>query len=178
MDLFKAAMAGPGQGGLGATASGSNSGGGSSSTVSRENAAYLEAHPGVRAALNDFVSALLLEKPEVRPSVRLDAAADGVKTGLCASKPAGLLTPPPCVRQCHHQNTTQQQDVYEFAARHFSRAHTSHKDKLLRPLVICGPSGVGKGTLLNLLFQEFGGDFGFSVSHVRACLLLLGFGID
>lgn len=57
--------------------------------------------------------------------------------------------------------------MYEFAARHFSRAHSSHKDKLLRPLVICGPSGVGKGTLLNLLFKEFGSDFGFSVSHVR-----------
>jgi hypothetical protein len=70
-------------------------------------------------------------------------------------------------RRRHHP-----QDVYEFAARHFSRVHSSHKDKMLRPLVICGPSGVGKGTLLNLLFQEFGGDFGFSVSHVRFCVCM------
>lgn len=66
--------------------------------------------------------------------------------------------------------------MYEFAARHFSRAHSSHKDKLLRPLVICGPSGVGKGTLLNLLFKEFGSDFGFSVSHVRGFVWGVGWG--
>lgn len=39
------------------------------------------------------------------------------------------------------------------------------QDKALRPLVICGPSGVGKGTLINLLFKEFPEHFGFSVSH-------------
>jgi guanylate kinase len=36
----------------------------------------------------------------------------------------------------------------------------------LKPVVICGPSGVGKGTLIDLLFRRFPGDqFGFSVSH-------------
>jgi guanylate kinase len=34
-----------------------------------------------------------------------------------------------------------------------------------RPLVISGPSGVGKSTLLQRLFSEFPGKFGFSVSH-------------
>ncbi|KAH7927880.1 guanylate kinase [Leucogyrophana mollusca] len=33
------------------------------------------------------------------------------------------------------------------------------------PLVIFGPSGVGKGTLLKRLFAEFPDGFGFSVSH-------------
>ena len=33
------------------------------------------------------------------------------------------------------------------------------------PLVICGPSGVGKGTLIGKLLQSFPGTFGFSVSH-------------
>jgi len=33
------------------------------------------------------------------------------------------------------------------------------------PLVICGPSGVGKGTLIGKLLQDFPGTFGFSVSH-------------
>ena len=34
-----------------------------------------------------------------------------------------------------------------------------------RPVVVCGPSGVGKGTLLNRLMAEHPEDFGFSVSH-------------
>jgi guanylate kinase len=35
-----------------------------------------------------------------------------------------------------------------------------------RPVVICGPSGVGKGTLIELLMKQFPNDqFGFSVSH-------------
>ncbi|KAJ7539925.1 hypothetical protein O6H91_11G115300 [Diphasiastrum complanatum] len=33
------------------------------------------------------------------------------------------------------------------------------------PTVICGPSGVGKGTLINKLMEEFPNTFGFSVSH-------------
>eukprot|EP01112_Ceratiomyxa_fruticulosa_P023497 TRINITY_DN89_c0_g2_i1.p1 TRINITY_DN89_c0_g2~~TRINITY_DN89_c0_g2_i1.p1 ORF type:complete len:195 (+),score=39.26 TRINITY_DN89_c0_g2_i1:72-656(+) len=36
---------------------------------------------------------------------------------------------------------------------------------LLRPLVIAGPSGVGKGTLIKRLMDEFPSSFGFSVSH-------------
>ncbi|RJE25630.1 guanylate kinase [Aspergillus sclerotialis] len=34
-----------------------------------------------------------------------------------------------------------------------------------RPVVISGPSGTGKSTLLKKLFKEFPGVFGFSVSH-------------
>jgi len=36
---------------------------------------------------------------------------------------------------------------------------------LLRPLVLSGPSGVGKSTLLHRLFAEFPDNFGFAVSH-------------
>lgn len=35
----------------------------------------------------------------------------------------------------------------------------------LRPLVVVGPSGVGKGTLIQRLMAAFPGRFGFSVSH-------------
>jgi hypothetical protein len=35
----------------------------------------------------------------------------------------------------------------------------------LAPLVICGPSGVGKGTLIKRLLKEHSEHFGFSVSH-------------
>jgi guanylate kinase len=34
------------------------------------------------------------------------------------------------------------------------------------PVVFCGPSGVGKGTLIDMLMKRFPNDqFGFSVSH-------------
>jgi guanylate kinase len=32
-------------------------------------------------------------------------------------------------------------------------------------VVVAGPSGVGKGTLINKLMEDFPGKFGFSVSH-------------
>lgn len=32
------------------------------------------------------------------------------------------------------------------------------------PLVVVGPSGVGKGTLINMLMQKYPAQFGFSVS--------------
>lgn len=34
-----------------------------------------------------------------------------------------------------------------------------------QPVVICGPSGVGKGTLINMLMKDYPNAFGFSVSH-------------
>jgi guanylate kinase len=35
----------------------------------------------------------------------------------------------------------------------------------LRPIVMSGPSGVGKSTILKKLFADFPNKFGFSVSH-------------
>ncbi|XP_018336360.1 guanylate kinase-like [Agrilus planipennis] len=35
----------------------------------------------------------------------------------------------------------------------------------LRPLVLCGPSGTGKSTLLKKLLEDYPNTFGFSVSH-------------
>mmetsp|Transcript_8419 Transcript_8419/g.15885 ORF Transcript_8419/g.15885 Transcript_8419/m.15885 type:complete len:329 (+) Transcript_8419:69-1055(+) len=46
--------------------------------------------------------------------------------------------------------------------------HKTSKDGLvLQPLVVCGPSGVGKGTIIQKYMQELGGSilFGFTVSH-------------
>ena len=42
-----------------------------------------------------------------------------------------------------------------------------------RPLVVSGPSGVGKSTLLKRLFERHGDKFGFSVSRACSALLLL-----
>lgn len=41
----------------------------------------------------------------------------------------------------------------------------SIRPDFLRPLVLSGPSGVGKSTLLKRLFDEFPDKFGFSVSR-------------
>ena len=52
----------------------------------------------------------------------------------------------------------------------FGFAVTAHRLKSasimsLRPVVFCGPSGVGKGTLIEKIMKKFPGAFGFSVSH-------------
>ncbi|WFD26597.1 guanylate kinase [Malassezia nana] len=40
----------------------------------------------------------------------------------------------------------------------------------LRPIVLCGPSGVGKSTLIRRLFDEYPNRFGFSVSHTTRAI--------
>lgn len=40
---------------------------------------------------------------------------------------------------------------------------SSHK--VLNAIIVCGPSGVGKGTLLKRLFDDHGSRFAYSVSH-------------
>jgi len=57
------------------------------------------------------------------------------------------------------------EDVEEYARSYFKERKTGPKSDLHAPLVIVGPSGVGKGTLINRLMQEFSDHFGFSVSH-------------
>ena len=43
---------------------------------------------------------------------------------------------------------------------------SSDANNMYKPIVICGPSGVGKGTLINMLIDYYSEKyFGFSVSH-------------
>ena len=48
-----------------------------------------------------------------------------------------------------------------------STIRAANDDMLLEPLIICGPSGVGKGSMIAKYMEDFGGqsDFEFTVSH-------------
>lgn len=54
-------------------------------------------------------------------------------------------------------------DVFAFAESHFTSFEG--KEEGHRPIVICGPSGVGKGTLISRLVKDYPDAFGFSISH-------------
>eukprot|EP00741_Cyanophora_paradoxa_P023032 tig00021534_g22242.t1 len=103
--------------------------------IANEHAAYIESHPELRQVLNDFVSACLVHKPR-------DVVA-------FASKYFSSYLP-----EAERSKLADKQDPVAMS-----------KAGLLRPVVICGPSGVGKGTLINRLMTEFPPKFGFSVSH-------------
>jgi Regulatory subunit of type II PKA R-subunit. len=67
--------------------------------IKKEHIDYLSQHPEIRQLLNDFLSTLLLEKPE---------------------------------------------DVYKFAQEYFAFFNKEKENVQYKPLVISGPSGVGK----------------------------------
>ncbi|CAN0031982.1 unnamed protein product, partial [Discosporangium mesarthrocarpum] len=54
----------------------------------------------------------------------------------------------------------QPKDVYAFARKHFGGVTNG-----LAPVVIAGPSGVGKGTIIRRFMESFPDKFGFSCSH-------------
>jgi len=81
---------------------------------------YVEEHPELKNVISDFMSQVLLVKPD---DVRLFAKDYFSK----------YLPPPPVGSIC--------------------------------PLIVVGPSGAGKGTLVKRLFEEFPGRFGLCVSH-------------
>ncbi|KAF5011193.1 hypothetical protein FDECE_2679 [Fusarium decemcellulare] len=63
------------------------------------------------------------------------------------------------------RNTTFAKQVPVFQAPSSRRFFTMASPSDRRPLVICGPSGVGKGTLIKLLFSRHPETFTLSVSH-------------
>jgi hypothetical protein len=79
---------------------------------------YILDHPEMREILNDFLSSLLLNKPD---------------------------------------------DVYLFAKEYFHPFNTTPVKN--KPLIICGPFGVGKQTLRKKVLTQYGDLFGYSVSY-------------
>ncbi len=64
-----------------------------------------------------------------------------------------------------HQN--QSEDILQFSADYLSEKikTTKAKQEGPKPIVFAGPSGVGKGTIVNILMKRYPSLFGFSVSH-------------
>ena len=56
----------------------------------------------------------------------------------------------------------QQKEIFQTEVVAWSKGVRGEAEK---PIVISGPSGVGKGTLISKLMKEFPSMFGFSVSH-------------
>jgi guanylate kinase len=61
--------------------------------------------------------------------------------------------------------TERPDDVYSYARCFFADENLRESEVALPPLIIAGPSGVGKGTIIKRLFQKFSGKLEFSVSH-------------
>jgi guanylate kinase len=63
--------------------------------------------------------------------------------------------------------TTRDFSAKDLTSKISSSSHTSEESNVLRPLVVCGPSGVGKGTIISKFMKELNGsqNFGFTVSH-------------
>jgi len=78
----------------------------------------LTQHPEIKQLINDYLSDLMLHKPE---------------------------------------------DVFKFTKNYFSILSTT--PNIAKVLIVVGPSGVGKGTLIKDLMKEFPENFKFSVSH-------------
>ena len=90
---------------------------------------YITAHPEIREVLNDFLSAVLLSKP-----VSLNQLSFSSFPFLCL-----------------------QDDVFVYAKEYFHPFNpTPLKNK---PLILVGPSGVGKRTLIDLVLREYGDIF-------------------
>lgn len=80
--------------------------------LKRSYSEYVRAHPEIRSLLNDFMCAVLMEKPE---------------------------------------------DIFEFAHNHFGAMQPPRDDmpKGHTPLIVCGPLGVGRATLIQGLKNAF-----------------------
>lgn len=102
----------------------------------KEYNSYIQDHPELNQLLHDFVTACLVEKPD---NVNDFAKSFFLKFADKATQERVLL---------------QQEN-----------ARLSGESSMARPIVLCGPSGVGKGTLTQALMKIFNGGIAPTVSH-------------
>ena len=57
------------------------------------------------------------------------------------------------------------ENVYNFTGDYFKHFEKATLNSNLKPLLICAPSGCGKGTLVDRLIKDFPHYFEFSVSY-------------
>ena len=140
-----------------------------------EHAAYVENHPELKNILADFMTRVLMEKPEdvkefaaehfnafIKPEEGEGEGEgkEGSGTGGGSDEAKG-----------EDGGGAEGDDGAAGDAGTASATGATGggggggNDGAVAPLVICGPSGVGKGTLIGRLMEEFGEQFGFSVSH-------------
>jgi guanylate kinase len=120
----------------------------------------LQAHPEIRQMLHDFVASCLTLKPDnVQDHARAFFAQYQSDLGGSANAPA-LQPVEPVVPE-----PSAVAPVSEAEAPAAVESSASSAAPLFRPLVVCGPSGVGKGTILNMLLQRHGDHFAPIPSH-------------
>ncbi len=88
------------------------------------------------------------------------AASRGLQLKLVSSSSSCCLAKSPI-----HPSQQQQHLVVLLRQCYSSQKSISPLAMAAKPLVLCGPSGVGKSTLVARLTKEFPDAFGFSVSH-------------
>lgn len=104
---------------------------------------YVHKHPELQDLLGDFVAACLLEQPS--DVLAFAKAHFGKLAGSASLDSASAAS--------------------AAASAAAAAASSSSAAAALRPVVMCGPSGVGKSTLIQRLRAEYPDRFGFSVSH-------------
>lgn len=110
------------------------------------NLKYMAEHPELGRQLDDFVSAVYKAKPE-------DVVLFGEKFFHDLAEKDRRRKLDEIERQAEEQRRAEEEAMQALEA------------KFPRPLVVAGPSGVGKGTLEGMLMQRYPEHFGFSISH-------------
>ena len=124
-----------------------------------EHAAYVEGHPELKNILADFMTRVLLEKPDDVPAFAAEHFTAFRKEGGEAEGGEGK----DAADEAKDGAAGAEGDVGGAAG---EEGAASGGGPPPAPLVVCGPSGVGKGTLINRLLEDLGRDaLGFSVSH-------------
>lgn len=106
--------------------------------------------------------------PSLCTSILMHQTRGGVGRFFLPTTSLSVLSSPPAAvpqnRSLHNNGYEKNKNANACIHR---RDEKSKRGLVLQPLVVCGPSGVGKGTIIQKYMEEYGGSklFGFTVSH-------------